>query len=147
MWTFSSQLTRLSCNAVKALASELIKDHTKALHAKVKLAKALRVAVPTHPNPLQQAQLKMLRKLRGSKFDKAWLQVQLAAHKLAIAAAKKEVLAGANKAVKAEAARELPVLQHHLKQVVALLALYTKPAVVLAQPVRAHDSSATSSGY
>ncbi len=80
----------------------------------LQLGASLHVQLPTSPNQKQQLLLRKLTTLKNKKFDKEWTDIQVEAHKLAIADTEKEIAKGKNKKVVREAKYELPRLKSHL---------------------------------
>jgi putative membrane protein len=100
---------------VRALATTLVKDHTKSLADAVKLAKKLGVSVPKAPTPPEQWELRIAGTETGPAFDKWYSDLEVQDHKQDISEASAEASTGTNAAVRAGARKELPTLRRHLK--------------------------------
>jgi putative membrane protein len=99
---------------VKALANQLIEDHTKANDELKSLAESKGVKLPTSPSVMEKAKLKMLGTHDGAKFDKDFGEWAVKSHEKDISAFQKEAKDGKDADVKAWAEKTLPTLQHHL---------------------------------
>jgi len=97
------------------LANTLIADHTKSLEEAVNTAKDLGIEVPEDPSPTQQWQLRVLRSLPNSEFDRWYSDLEIQDHRQDIKEAQDEVEDGCNAQIRGLAAEEIPVLQHHLE--------------------------------
>jgi putative membrane protein len=110
---------------VRALGRMFVADHRK-LDAELRVvAKKLEVRLPSQPNRQQRAAAAKLERLSGRAFDKAWLDVQIVAHRQAIAAGAKEIAHGTNSDVVRLAKKSAPVIKHHLRE---LLRAKARPA-------------------
>jgi putative membrane protein len=107
---------------VRALGARLVKDHSKSLKDAIKLAKKLRVDVPTAPSPSQRWELKTVAVFSGKEFDRRYADLEVLDHKQDITEAKAEVKQGTNREVRGNARTELPTLKTHLKLSRAALA-------------------------
>jgi predicted outer membrane protein len=70
---------------VRRLGRMFVRDHTLLQQQVATVAQQLGVALPTTLRPDQQANVKRLQGLRGQRFDRAWLRIQIAAHRQALA--------------------------------------------------------------
>jgi putative membrane protein len=96
---------------VKSFAHHMMADHTK-LTVQLKMAAPHGVQVPKDNS--DTAVLGVLRPLRGTEFDKAYIsKVGLEGHKQAIAAFEKEISSGQNEDLKKAAAKALPTIKEH----------------------------------
>ncbi|MBB5376389.1 putative membrane protein [Deinococcus metalli] len=113
----SSQLaaTRSGNAKVKALAQQLIKDHTDASRKLAALAPRLNIRLPTAPDPLKAAELTALGLQQGEGFDRAYLAAQVTAHEQAVNLFTAYGKSGAQAQLKAHATSTLPALQKHLQ--------------------------------
>jgi putative membrane protein len=108
-------LTRSHNRQVRQFAAQMIRDHTKANQELKQLAARKGVRLPHRPNAHQRRIIRRLARLDGKQFDCAYMAVQVRAHLQAIAIFRREVRHGHDPAVKAYAARTLPVLRMHLR--------------------------------
>jgi putative membrane protein len=100
--------------AVRSLGKMFKVDHTAALAKGSAVAAKLGVTPPAGLNPAQQATADKLAKLRGRKFDRAWLKAQIAAHVEAVALHLRAALNGDTPDVRTLAITALPVVSQHL---------------------------------
>ncbi|MFF4773472.1 DUF4142 domain-containing protein [Microtetraspora fusca] len=101
-------------SSVRDLGARLVKDHTR-LDTKLRqTAKNVGVQLPHAPSKKQQEQLKKLGDLSGAKFDHAWVQWQLTAHRQTLTLINKELTNGKSEPVKKTAQEAKPVIQEHL---------------------------------
>jgi putative membrane protein len=115
---------RGEATAVRDLGTMLVTDHTALQQQVEALAGTLGITLPTDVNAQQQAWLNQLGTLSGSAFDRAWLQIQWRAHKLALALTLRAAICGDTPEVRALAQAALPVITRHLAEIrLALLAL------------------------
>jgi putative membrane protein len=112
---------RASSAAVKELGAMLVKDHTAALAQGAAVAKQLGIPVPEGISPAQQAQVDLLSRLRGRRFDRAWLKAQKLAHVKAVTLHLRGALYGDSQAVRDLAIAGLPVVTRHLSEVLQIL--------------------------
>lgn len=108
-------LTRSHNRDVRQFAAQMIRDHTRANQELKQLAASKGVRLPRRPNAHQRMIIRRLARLYGKHFDCAYMAVQVRAHLQAIAIFRREVHHGHNPAVRAYAARTLPVLRMHLR--------------------------------
>ncbi len=108
---------RASSADVKAFASHMVTDHTKAGDELKKVASAKGAQLADQPSAKDQRELDKLAKLQGADFDREYVRVQLAAHKDAVSLFKKEASAGRDSDLKQFASSTLPTLQEHLQMV------------------------------
>lgn len=105
---------------VRAMAQRLIADHEKASAENKTVSSALGVTPPSAPSPMQQQQAATLEGLSGAAFDRMWIQLQIAGHRLSIAATNLELSSGSNTKVTSFAKEYLPVAEMHLRMALAL---------------------------
>jgi putative membrane protein len=108
-------LSRSDNRHVRQFAAQMIRDHTKANQELKQLAASKGVRLPHRPNAYQRMIIRRLARLSGKHFDCAYMAVQVRAHIKTIAILVREVRQGRDQAVKAYAARTLPVLRMHLR--------------------------------
>ncbi|WP_175939839.1 DUF4142 domain-containing protein [Caballeronia sp. BCC1704] len=104
-------LTRSGDKDVKDFAQRMIADHAK-------LARNLDVIAKRHgitsPPSADSSVTGSLQNLKGADFDRAYIEkVALAAHQKAVELFAKESEKGNDAALKAAAAKALPILRHH----------------------------------
>lgn len=101
--------------AARNLGGRYARDHTTAQANLRALASRLRVALPTTPGAKNAATVARVEAMTGRSMDLAFASGSVSGHKAAIAIFRKEESAGGDPAVKAYAARYLPMLQTHLR--------------------------------
>ena len=99
----------------RKLGATYARDHTTAQTSLRALARLLRLTLPTTPGVQLQSMVSRVEALKGRNRDVAFATVSVGGHQMAIAIFRKEGRAGSNPAVKAYAARYLPMLQTHLR--------------------------------
>ena len=109
---------RQAANAdVKAFASRMVTDHTKANDEMMALAKKKSITVPSQVPPMHKTDIDRLSKMTGASFDRAYIEGMVADHEKTVALFQTEAKSGADADIKAWAAKTLPALQEHLKMV------------------------------
>ena len=100
---------------IRAFANEMIRDHTKST-AEVKAAAAKSGVTPGAPMlaPKQQSMLAELGTARGLARDNMYVGQQKTAHQEALATHRDYAATGDKPALKATAARIVPVVQQHI---------------------------------
>jgi putative membrane protein len=101
--------------AAKKLGARYARDHTTAQANLRALALRLPVTLPTTPGAPNVSMVTRVEAQKGRNLDVAFVSSSVSGHKAAIAIYKKEESAGSNPAVKAYAAKYLPMLQTHLR--------------------------------
>ncbi len=101
--------------AVKDLGARYATDHTAAQTDLRALAARLHVTLATTPGAKNDAVVTAVEAQKGKAMDIAFASASVSGHKTAIAIFKKEESAGSDAAVKAYAAKYLPMLEEHLK--------------------------------
>jgi putative membrane protein len=105
---------------VKALGAMFVQDHTAALAKGAAVAQQLGIAVPEGLSPRQQAQVDLLSRLEGERFDRAWIRAQLTAHVKAVNLHLRGAVYGDSQAVRDLAIEGLPIVTRHLSELVQL---------------------------
>lgn len=101
---------------VKDLAKTLVQDHTDAyMHLSVLAAKT-GVSIPKGINAAKDRNIEQLAHAKGAGFDRLFTRDEIADHKQALAAFKRESARGTDGDVKAYATSMIPVLEKHLKE-------------------------------
>ncbi|BAV75290.1 lipoprotein [Pseudomonas chlororaphis subsp. aurantiaca] len=98
---------------VKAFATQMISDHSKANQELLVLAKKLDIRIPDEASLTAKAK-QMILEMRDESFDKAYADNQVVAHEKAVELFKKEVASSDKPDLKAFAEETLPKLQDHL---------------------------------
>jgi putative membrane protein len=106
----------------------MVKDHGSAAVTLRGLAIVNHVELPTAVTPEQAAKINGLHDLTGDAFDKAYIEWQILAHRDAIALFKEESASGDDIDAKRFATEELPTLQSHLDQLLAMPVVSIAPA-------------------
>jgi putative membrane protein len=108
-------LAKSQSAGVKALAKQMIADHTATTNALKPLAAQPEVgrALPTEPDPRHQALLDTLKATSAGAFNKAYLEQQASAHQEALLLHGNYAEQGDKAAVKAFAKATVPKIQHH----------------------------------
>jgi putative membrane protein len=101
--------------AVKRLGERLVADHTRANQELMTLAQQKQITPPDSMGAEHQAVYDRLAALRGRAFDRAFAQAMAQDHREDIQAFQTEARDGTDPDVKAFAARQLPVLQEHMR--------------------------------
>ncbi len=99
----------------KSLGASYARDHTAAQANLRALAVRLHVTLPTTPGAQNGSVVARVEAQKGTNMDVAFARASVSGHQAAIAIFRKEESAGSNPAVKAYAARYLPMLQTHLR--------------------------------
>lgn len=103
------------------LATKTKSDHQAALAKLQAVAEKLGVTLPTAPNATQQQAAATLAATPSTEFDVAYAQVQVAGHKLSVAATNTEISSGSDASAVSYAQGYLPVAGMHLEMAKALL--------------------------
>lgn len=107
---------------VKQFAQQMIADHTAAgerLQAVLAQSGATD-APPMSLDPPHEAMMTQLQNASGESFDITYINLQLQAHEEAVSLFSAYASSGDDQALRAFAAETLPVLQHHLSEILAL---------------------------
>jgi len=110
-------LTESENRHVRRIAKMLMVDHTKYDRVIVDLAEEHEVDLPMRPTQKQRADLAAVVALDGPEFDRAWLELQVAAHKQTLDFIGRERDGGCAENVKAAAEMAEAPVQRHLKAV------------------------------
>ena len=102
---------------IKAFGQQMVTDHTKANDELKPIAAAGNLAVPTALDQRHQGLIDNLRGATDQDFDRVYLQQQEAAHNETVSLLETYGRAGDNDALKAWAAKTLPVVRHHQQMV------------------------------
>lgn len=107
--------------AVRQFGAEMVQDHTPADKELVALAAKKGVSPPAGPDAAHRATANQLSTLSGTAFDQQYLASQQQDHQLQIKLYQDESQNGTDPDVRAFASKNLPMLQHHLRQVQSLM--------------------------
>ena len=108
--------------AIRSAGAMLSRDH-QALDSKlIRVAKQLKLALPTSPTVPQTVTADQLTKESGQRFDQDFTASMLTAHQSMIAATRYEIAHGSAVAVVSLARQALPVLIKHLQMMRAAAA-------------------------
>lgn len=102
---------------VKQFGQRMVDDHGKANDELKSLAQSKQITLPSAIDGKHKATIDRLSKLSGEAFDRAYVQEMLKDHQKDVAAFRSESKSGRDAEVKAWAAKTLPTLEEHLKQV------------------------------
>jgi putative membrane protein len=105
---------------VKSFAEKLVTDHSNANDEVKALAARKNIDLPMALDAKHKATHDKLASLSGAAFDRAYLDAMLADHRTDVAEFKRQSTMNQDPDVKAWAAKTLPTLEEHLKQVQAL---------------------------
>jgi putative membrane protein len=115
-------LNRAETPAARALARRLIHDHSKSLADAVELATDLGVGVPPAATPSEQWELNRMKNIPRSSFDVQYAALEVKDHDQDIEETGFEARDGELFQVRAEAKKDLPMLNMHLELSKATLA-------------------------
>jgi putative membrane protein len=99
---------------VRRLGAMLARDHTRSLHADVRLARRLGIDPPKAPTPSEQWELHTLANTDGGLFDHRYITLEVQDHHQDIREVKPEIHEGQNGRVVAQARQDLKVYKKHL---------------------------------
>lgn len=100
---------------VKDFAKTLVQDHTESYQHLTELAAKTGVSIPKGIDAAKDRIIEQLVHLKGDRFDRQFALDEIAAHRRAIAAFKREAALGQDAEVKAYATKMIPILEKHLK--------------------------------
>jgi putative membrane protein len=116
----SSKLAAQRADApTKTFAGQMVKDHTKT-STELKGLAIPNAPIPTAMDAEHQGKLDKLKALNGADFTKQYKEIQVSAHKDAVALFEQYAKGGDNEKLKAWANKTLPDLKHHLEMAQAL---------------------------
>lgn len=118
-------MEKSSAADVKAFATKMVGDHTKANQELMALAKKLDIEVPDEATLTAKAK-KMILEMRDESFDKAYANNQVNAHEETVALFKKEAESSDKPELKAFAQKTLPHLEEHLEMANKLQAQHSQ---------------------
>jgi putative membrane protein len=100
---------------VKDYAKMLVQDHSDDYGHLSALASKTGVSIPKGINAAKDRNIEQLAHVKGAGFDRLFTREEIAAHRQALAAAKRESAQGKDSDVKAYATSMIPVLEKHLQ--------------------------------
>jgi putative membrane protein len=106
---------RGATNTVRSLGRRMVHDHGIAGRRLDDIARSERIPVTQSLGTQGTSEFDALRHLHGHAFDAAYVRDNVPDHRHAIALLQREIDRGRNAAVRAWAARTLPVLKTHLQ--------------------------------
>ncbi len=105
---------------VKAFGAMMVKDHEAANQELMSIAAGRGLTVtPTLP-PDMQEHMQEMQKMKGKAFDKHYMGMMVKDHQKTIADFEKQAASGADPALKAFAAKTLPIIQMHRDSATAI---------------------------
>jgi putative membrane protein len=116
--------SQASQSQVKDFGQKLTHDHTDAYEQLAALAAKTGSAIPKGIDIRKMSAVEQLMKLKGTQFDRVFVQDEIRGHQKALAEFKREAQHGQDPDVKAYASKMIPVLEDHLHEAQAL----AKPA-------------------
>ena len=99
---------------VKDLGRTLVQDHTDSYQHLTALAAKTGVSIPKGIDVAKDRSVEQLARLKGARFDHQFAQDEIADHRQALAAFRREAAHGSDTDVKAYASSMIPVLEKHL---------------------------------
>lgn len=105
---------------VKAFATMMINDHSKANSELMALASGRGMTVPTALPPDMQNHMEEMRKMKGKAFDNHYMNMMVNDHQKTISDFQAQANNGTDAELKAWAAKTLPVLQMHRDSATAI---------------------------
>jgi len=100
---------------VKDFGKTLVQDHTQDYGQLTALANKTGITIPKGIDAARTPDIQPLMHLNGAGFDRAFTRDEIAAHKRALAAFKREAEHGQDPDVKAYASSMIPTLEKHLQ--------------------------------
>ena len=101
--------------AVKRFGQQMVSDHGRSNQQMMTLAQQKQITPPSTVGAEHQRVYDDLSKLRGNAFDRAYARAMVQDHQEDLRAYQEEAANGTDPDVKAFAAREVPILQEHLR--------------------------------
>jgi putative membrane protein len=100
---------------VKDFGKLLVQDHTQSYEQLTALSSKAGVSIPKGIDAAKVPALEPLLRLKGDRFDREFTRDEIAAHRRALAAFKREAEHGQDADVKAYASSMIPTLEKHLQ--------------------------------
>jgi putative membrane protein len=102
---------------VKQFGERMVQDHSKAGDELKSVAGAQKIDLPTSLDAKHQAMLDRLSKLSGADFDRAYVREMVRDHDADVKSFQKQAQNGQDSSLRDFAAKTLPTLQDHQKQI------------------------------
>jgi putative membrane protein len=102
---------------VKQFGERMVKDHSKANDQLKSIAAAQKIDLPTSLDARHQATVDRLSKLSGAEFDHAYVKEMVRDHDTDVKSFQREAQYGQESSLRDFAAKTLPTLQDHQKQI------------------------------
>lgn len=106
-------LKKSSNKNVRMIATMLIQQHGKSQKDLKSVAQLHTVSLPADTDPMHKREYRMLSRMSGAAFDKAYMKGQVRDHNATVALFNKELSAGNETHVRSFAAKYLPDIQNH----------------------------------
>lgn len=106
-------LKKSSDKKVRMVATMLIQQHGKAQKDLKSVAQLHQVSLPATPSAKQRSEYRMMSRMSGASFDKAYMQAQVRSHNATVALFNKQLEDGNETHVRSFAAKYLPDIQNH----------------------------------
>ena len=107
--------TKASRAAVRNFAAQMVADHTTANQQLVALARSKQLTPPSSMDLMHDQLFQKLQGLRGSAFDRAYMDSQVQDHAMVVEAFQTEAKNGTDPQVRSFAQQNLPTMQQHLQ--------------------------------
>jgi putative membrane protein len=108
-------MQRASTDAVKQYGQRIASDHSQAMQELTPIAAKNGVPIPRDLEPTDRALRDRLTSLSGAEFDRTYMNEMVRDHTKAVGDFQREAQTAQDPAVRAFAAKTLPVLQEHLR--------------------------------
>jgi putative membrane protein len=112
---------------VKRFGSMMIKDHGEGIEKLKAMASSKNVTLPDSISRRQQKEIDDLKKMKGTAFDQAYIDLMIDDHKKDIREFEREATGGTNEAIKSLASDNLKMLHTHLDSATNIQKLVGKP--------------------
>lgn len=110
-------LTKTSNASVKEFANMMVTDHGKANTELMGIAKTKNITLPTEPDSTHIKKMDDLSKMKGSDFDKAYVDAMVDGHKKTLDLMNGEAKDGKDADLKAFASKTAPIVKMHLDMI------------------------------
>ncbi|MEO3407594.1 DUF4142 domain-containing protein [Mucilaginibacter sp. CAU 1740] len=110
-------LTKTSNAQIKDFANMMVKDHGKANDELMSIAKTKNITLPTEPDSTHLKKAADLEKLKGTDFDKAYVDAMVDGHKKTLDLMQNEAKDGKDAELKAFAGKTAPTVKMHLDMI------------------------------
>ena len=125
---------KASSSDVKAFGQRMVDDHGKANEQVKQLAAEKHVDIPQAPGAKHQATKARLEALSGTQFDQAYIEEMVKDHKKDVAEFQHASKSAKDDDVKNFAAKILPTLQDHLKQIEGMTTTHKTETSAMQKP-------------